>query len=128
MVEYLTVEHLIEINKEVLKEVKVKKADSFKVLSLLKLRRLTEDVEAANGDLYDKAVVLLKGLIQYHPFASGNRRASVVAVLEFLKRNGEEIKLSLNPKVLQGIRESYYTDKEIKDWLIGGDIRDFKRK
>ncbi len=45
MVTYLTAEQIIEINKEVLREVKVKKADSFKVLSSLKLRNLLEDVE-----------------------------------------------------------------------------------
>ena len=29
--------------------------------------------------------------------------------------------------VLQGIRERYYKDSEIKKWLNGGNIREFKR-
>ena len=48
---------------------------------------------------------------------------------EVLKEiNGHATELSFNPKVLQGVRESYYSDKEIKDWLMGGEIREFKRK
>ena len=128
MTNYLTVEQVIQINKEVLLEIKVKKADSFKVLSVLKLGKVLESMEKEGKDVFDKAVALLKGLTQEHPFASGNRRTALVAVLKFLELNSHSIQLDFNPRTLQGIRESYYSDKEIKDWLIGGDIREFKRK
>ena len=81
------------------------------------------------GDgLVDKAVVLLKGVAQEHPFASGNRRTAVVAAIKFLRMNGQSVSLEHNPKILQGIRENYYSDKEIHDWLVGGEMREFKRK
>lgn len=128
MVAYLSDDELAAINREVLKEVKVKKADKFEVLSKLKLSRILENTEAESGDISDKAVTLLKGLVQEHPFASGNRRTAIVAIIKFLKINGQEITLKHEPRTLQGIRENFYKDEEIKKWLMGGEIREFKRK
>ncbi|MBI2176483.1 type II toxin-antitoxin system death-on-curing family toxin [Candidatus Woesearchaeota archaeon] len=127
MVAYLTNDEVMAINKEVLSSIKVKKADSFKVLSHRKLNAVLEKVAEASGDVYDKAVALLKGISQEHPFASGNRRTSMVATVRFLRMNGEEALVKDDAKILQGVRESYYTDAEIKQWLKGGDMREFKR-
>ena len=79
MTQYLTTDQIAAINRKVLADVKVKKADSFKVLSHLKITKLLENVETAEGDIYDKAIVLLKGLAQEHPFASGNRRTAMLS-------------------------------------------------
>ena len=35
-----------------------------------------KDCVIYEGDIYDKAVVLLKGLVQKHPFASGNKNVA----------------------------------------------------
>lgn len=128
MINYLIEEQIVQINKEVLNEIKVKRADSFKVLSWLKLRKVLQEVECQGQDVFDKATLLLKGLAQEHPFASGNRRTALVSTLKFLEINHQKMTLDFNPKVLQGVRENYYSNEEIKEWLKGGDIRGFKRK
>ena len=45
MVEYLSYDELVLINREILKEVKAKKADTFEVLSRMKLIVVLESVE-----------------------------------------------------------------------------------
>lgn len=47
----------------------------------------------------------------------------------FLEKNnlGISIEDPGQARVLQGIREEYYSDEEIKDWLKKGKIRDFRR-
>ena len=107
MAHYLSSEEIIAINKEALAEIKAKKADSFKVLSSIKIGKVLEAVEAKAGDVYDKAVALLKGLVQEHPFASGNRRTAMLAVIRFLRMNGVEPKIKEEPRILQGVRVSY---------------------
>lgn len=80
--------------------------------------------------MYDKAAALLKVLLQAHPFASGNRRTAFAVAQNFLLYNGTETKVNdkENAYILQGIREGYYADNEIKQWLVKGEIREFKRK
>ena len=126
-IEYLTSEEIIAINKEALAKIKVKKADSFKVLSAMKLNKILEQAETESGDVYDKAVILLQGLVQEHPFASGNRRTAILATIRFLKMNKHDPLIKEDSKILQRIRENYYIRKEIKEWLKGGDMREFKR-
>ena len=82
------------------------------------------------GNIYDKAVILLKGLIQKHPFASGNRRTAFIVTKDFIISNNEKFKIKDDPKyakVMLGIREGYYQDKEIMGWIKDGKIRQFKR-
>ena len=82
------------------------------------------------GNIYDKAVILLKGLIQKHPFASGNRRTAFIVTKDFIISNNEKFKIKDDPKyakVMLGIREDYYQDKEIMGWIKDGKIRQFKR-
>ncbi|MBI2133727.1 type II toxin-antitoxin system death-on-curing family toxin [Candidatus Woesearchaeota archaeon] len=130
MIKYPTIEDVIVANQKVLEEVKVKKADAHKVLSQEKIKDVLVKVAGANGDLFDKSVVLLKGIIQAHAFASGNRRTAFVVVENFLYYNNEksEVTNQANAYILQGIREGYYSDEEIKKWLKTGEIHEFKRK
>ncbi len=128
-INYPTIDDIIFTNSKVLSEVKVKRADAHKVLSREKIRAVLEFSEKHKGDVFDKAVVLLKGLIQKHPFASGNRRTAFLAVQNFLLYNQKQSKIKdgENAYILQGIRENYYSDKELRDWLLKGEIREFKR-
>lgn len=130
MVKYPTVEDVINTNARVLSEIKVKKADTHEVLSRRKITEVLESVAADNGGLYDKAAKLLKGLLQVHPFASGNRRTAFIITQNFLFYNGKETKITgkENAYILQGIREGHYNDNEIKEWLMKGEIREFKRE
>lgn len=107
----------------------MKRADSHKVLSRTKIDTLLDHVQETKGDLFDKAAALLIGLVQAHPFASGNRRTAYASALNFIELNGKLANSDKgeNAKVLQGIREGYYTHEDIRNWLEKGEIHEFKR-
>ena len=63
------------------------------------------------GDIYNKAVCLIKELIQEHCFASGNGRMVFIATKEFTKSNSGRCRIedgSKYARVMQGVRENYY--------------------
>lgn len=126
-IKYPSVDGLIALNKQLLAEIKTKKADTFQLLSRQRLQAVMKKVENEGVDIYDKAAILLMELVQQHPFASGNRRTALTATLTFLQINGQDIEAEYDPQVLQGIRERFYTTDEIKAWLRGHEIRKFKR-
>ncbi|MBI2664308.1 type II toxin-antitoxin system death-on-curing family toxin [Candidatus Woesearchaeota archaeon] len=129
MIKYPAVEDIVAVNAKVVAEIKIKKADKHEVLSLRKIEDALDLAKKKRGDLYEKSVILFKGIIQAHPFASGNRRTAFTVVENFLLYNGEKPKVNkaTPANVLQGIREDYYKDSEIKKWLRGGKINEFKR-
>ncbi len=124
---YLDSEKLARVNELVLREIKVRKADRPRVLSRAKLENISTRVRETEGDLYDKATALIIGLIQGHPFASGNRRTAFVATKLFLELNGEKMIVEHDPKILQSIREGFYTALEVKSWLKGRAVKRFTR-
>ena len=74
--------------------------------------------------------MLLKGLVQKHPFASGNRRTAFIATKDFITSNNGKFNIKDDPsqaRALQGVREKYYPSEEIKEWIKNGKIRSFKR-
>lgn len=130
MVKIPSPEKIMEFNLLALEFIKAKKADQPKVLSKTKIIQVLRDCADARGDIYDKAAILLKGLVQKHPFASGNRRTAFVATKYLLETNSAKIAVQdepANAKVMLGIRENYYTDNEIKEWIKNGKIRKFER-
>ena len=129
-IKYPTSEKVIEYNLLALTLIKVKKADQPKVFSNHAIVSAIEECRQAEGDIYDKAIHLLKGIIQKHPFASGNRRTAFIVAKEFLLSNNAVFRVKDDPAhalVMQGIREDYYTHEEIKEWIKNGKIREFKR-
>ncbi len=127
---YPTPEKIIEYNMLVLNMVRVKKADRVEVLSRARIVKVVNQCKGIDGNIYDKAVCLIKGLIQEHCFASGNRRTAFVTAKDFVNSNGERFRIKDDPKyarIMQGIRENYYTDEEIKGWIENGEIKRFKR-
>ncbi len=103
MVQVPSPEKIIEFNLLALELIKVKKADRPKVLSKAKIMQVLEDCAQTEGDVYEKAAVLLKGLVQKHPFASGNRRTAFIAMKYFLETNGAKIAVQdepINAKVM----------------------------
>ena len=127
---YPTVEKIIELNALVLVVIKVKKADKPMVLSRRKIEEAIENCKNNEGDIYDKAVVLLQGLIEKHSFASGNRRTAFIATKDFLFHNNHTFNVSdelSQARVMTGIREHFYSCEEIKAWIKNGKIREFKR-
>lgn len=127
---YPTPEKIIEYNMLVLNMIKVKKADKAEVLSHARVVKVINQCRKAKGDIFDKAVCLIKGLIQEHCFASGNRRTAFIATKEFTKLNGAWFRIKDAPeyaRTMQGVRENYYTDEEIKEWIKNGKIKEFDR-
>jgi len=121
---------IIEYNIIALDVLKIKKADKAKVLSLQKIDEAIKECKEVQGDIYDKAIVLLTGLVKKHPFASGNRRTAFISVKDFLLQNRAKFGIKDNPinaRVMLGIRESFYSKDEVKEWIQNGKIREFKR-
>ncbi len=124
---YLTTQQIIEINKEVLKKIRVKRADSHRVLNRKKLEEIVRGTRELGKDLYEKAAYLLMGVVKEHPFASGTRRTAYTATRIFLEANGEALHVKYEATVFTGIREGFYTRLEVIDWLKGNAIRKFSR-
>ena len=127
---YPTVERIVEYNILTLTLIKVKRGDKAKVLSLKKLGDCIEICKQKEGDMYDKAAVLLIELVRKHPFASGNRRTAVIVTKAFLMENNQEFGPKDEPsqaRTLLGIREGYYSEQEVREWIKNGNIREFKR-
>lgn len=126
-VRYLTVDEITEVNRKVLKEIRVKRADSHRVASHSKLEDVISRVQEEKGDVYRKAATLLIQLTRAHAFDSGNRRTAYAAAKLFLEANGKELNIRVEPKVLTGIREGFYETHEVVEWLKGSGIRAFIR-
>jgi len=127
---YPSQKDMLEINKIVLEEIRVQKADRYGLMPSGKetIRNLIRRMKSAKGDIFDKTVVLLKGIIRQHPFMSGNRRTAMIATMTFLEINGKRFIAKKDIGVIYGIRELFYSDKEINKWIRGGEIREFKRQ
>ena len=127
---YPSTDEVKHFNVLVLSFIKVKKSDNYEIMSISKLQKVLENCESTEGDIYDKATILMKGLIQSHPFASGNRRTAFITTKSFLTENKHKLNVQDNEsqaRVMQGIREGYYTDNEITEWIKNGKIRQFRR-
>jgi len=96
ILKYLTVGEVIEINRRMLKEIKVKRADSHRVASRQKIEAVLAKVEEHEGDVHSKAATLLIGLTRAHAFDSGNRRTAYTATKLFLKQTGQSWKSRSN--------------------------------
>ena len=73
----------------------------------------------------------MKSLVQNHPFASGNRRTAFIVTKDFLIANHSMFNIKDDPRyarVMVGIRERFYKDEEIKNWIMKGDIHEFIRE
>ena len=127
---YLSAEHIIELNKLAITLFIQKRADKHEIFSYSKILKVVDLCKETKGDVYDKATALLKSLVKNHAFASANRRTAVLAIFVFCKVNKHNIYIPNNPtnsRILIGIREDFYEDKEIKNWLKNGKIRTAKQ-
>jgi death-on-curing family protein len=127
---YPTTQMVIRYNIIALSVFKVKKQDKPEVMSHSTIVEILEQCRELDGDLYDKAAFMMRALVQRHPFASGNRRTAFIATAAFVEMNGGAFKIKNDPaysRVMLGIRENFYKDDEIKQWIRTGEIHDFKR-
>jgi prophage maintenance system killer protein len=127
---YLDLDYFCSLNKLAINLFGMKKGDKYEVRSYIKLLCVENKYISAEGDFYDKATMLLCGLVRAHAFASANRRTALLAVITFAYLNYKKVYIPDNPSnsnILIGIREDYYVFSEIKEWIKSGKIKEFKR-
>ncbi len=119
MTKFPTVRQIVEINRRILEEIRVDKRDRHVVWSEEAIHDALSESRRAQGDIYDKAAVLVMELVKRHPFKSGNRRTAVAAASYFLSENGHPPVTGGDPKILAGIRLGIYNRAQVKAWLKG---------
>jgi len=127
---YPTVEEIQYNNTIAIEMFRRNKHDQAKIISVSFIQKVIEAVKVVPGDLYDKAALLLLELTRIHAFESGNKRTAFLTTKKFVITNGERFKIldtESNVKIMIGIRENYYIQKEIKEWIKYGKIKAFKR-
>ena len=120
-IKYPTIEEIVQANYTVIKEINVSRKDYHRIYHRDRIIKILEEMKKLEGDLYDKAVFLLKNLIISHPFGSANRRTAYVVTHTFIWENiGEAPHIKLeDEKFLEGIRHGWLGDEEVKLWLQG---------
>jgi prophage maintenance system killer protein len=106
------------------------KHDEAKIINVSYIEKAIEKVKNKQGNLYDKAALMLYELTQIHAFESGNNRTAFLTTKKFVIKNEGKFKIpdsTNNVKVMIGIRENYYSLNEIKEWIKNGKIKEFRR-
>ena len=127
---YPTVEEIQYNNIIAIEMFRRSKHDQAKTISVSFIQKVIDAVKTTPGDLFEKATLMLLELTQIHAFESGNKRTAFLTTKKFVITNGEKFGIpdkESNVKVMIGIRENYYTQKEIKEWIKHGKIKAFKR-
>lgn len=127
---YPTVEEIQYNNTIAIEMFRRSKHDQAKTISVAYIQKIIDSIKLEPGDIYDKAATLLFELTRMHAFESGNKRTAFLTTKKFVITNGEKFKIpdkESNVKIMIGIRENYYTQKEIKEWIKYGKIKAFKR-
>ena len=122
MVWYPSPNDIVEINRKVIQDFKVKKKDRHDVLSggYSRLDKITEDLKTRRGNIKQKAGFLVSRLTKDHPFASGNRRTAIWTGKTFFFRNTGIIVSSppeKTEKLLKKIRYGTATEGDMGDYF-----------
>ncbi len=74
-----------------------------------------------NADIIRQAATLVFGLIKNHPWTGGNKRTASFLMIEFLIRNGLELRITSKDLYLMSLAVEANTWKvdEIENWLHG---------
>jgi len=127
---YPTVEEIQYNNTIAIEMFRKSKQDRAKTISLSYIQKAIDKVKMNPGDIYDKAALLLYELTRVHAFESGNKRTAFLTTKKFVLKNGGKFNIPdtiNNVKVMIGIRENYYSQNEIKEWIMNGKIKKFER-
>ena len=127
---YPTVEEIQYNNAIAIEMFRRSKHDQAKTISVPYIQKVIDVIKLESGDVYDKAAMLLFELTRIHAFESGNKRTAFLTTKKFVVINGERFNIpdtEKNVKIMIGIRENYYTQKEMKEWIQHGKIKTFKR-
>jgi prophage maintenance system killer protein len=127
---YPTVEEIQYNNTIAIEMFRKSKRDQAKTISVSFIQKAIDATKEVSGDVYDKAGLLLLELTRIHAFESGNKRTAFLTTKKFVVTNGGRFRIpdkESNVKIMIGIRENYYTQKEIKEWIKHGKIKTFRR-
>jgi death-on-curing family protein len=132
MVEFIypTVEEIQYNNTIAIEMFRRSRQDQAKTISIAYIQKAIDSTKINPGNLFDKAARLLMELTRIHAFESGNKRTAFLTTKKFVLKNGEKFNIPdtvNNVKIMIGIRENYYNIKEIKEWIIHGKIKTFRR-
>lgn len=102
-----------------------REGEQFEVLNINNLKsalaapRASMFGEELHVTLWDKAAALLFSLIKNHPFYDGNKRIALLAVAEFLRRNGWELTATPEEALRFTTRIAAFdvTNEDIGMWL-----------
>jgi len=127
---YPTVEEIQYNNTIAIEMFRRSKHDQAKTISVSYIQKVIDSIKVKSGDVYNKAATLLSELTRMHAFESGNKRTAFLTTKKFVITNRKRFRIpdkEKNVKIMIGIRENYYTQKEIKEWIKYGKIKTFKR-
>jgi len=127
---YPTVDEIQYNNTIAIEMFRRSKHDQAKTISISYVKKAIDKTIMNPGDIYDKAARLLIELTCTHAFESGNKRTAFLSTKKFVIKNEGKFNIPdtiNNVKVMIGIREKYYSQNEVKEWIINGKIREFKR-
>ncbi len=127
---YPTVDEIQYNNTIAIEMFRTSKQDQAKTISTSYIQRSIEKTKMNPGDMYDKAARLLIELTRMHAFESGNKRTAFLSTKKFVLKNEGKFNIPDtidNVKVMIGIRENYYSQNEIKEWIMNGKIKKFER-
>ena len=127
---YPTVDEIQYYNTITIEMFRKSKRDQTKTISASYVQAAIDKTKMNSGDIYDKAARLLIELTRIHAFESGNKRTAFLTTKKFILRNEGKFNIPdtvNNVKVMIGIRENYYSQDEIKEWIVHGSIKKFKR-
>jgi prophage maintenance system killer protein len=83
---YPTIKEIENVNKLMVSKFRATKAERFQVRSRQQISNAILETKDFPGSIEDKAAVLVRKL-QYHPFASANRRTAYFVMNKFLWKN-----------------------------------------
>jgi death-on-curing family protein len=129
-VAYPTVDEIQYYNTIAIEMFRKSKRDQTKTISTSYIQTAIDKTKMNSGDIYDKAARLLIELTRIHAFESGNKRTAFLTTKKFILKNEGKFNIPdtvNNVKVMIGIRENYYSQDEIKEWIVHGSIKKFKR-
>ena len=127
---YPTVDEIQYYNTIAIEIFRKSKSDRAKTINVSYIQNAINKTKMNSGDIYDKAARLLFELTRIHAFESGKKRTAFLSTKKFVINNEGKFNIPdtiHNVQVMIGIRENYYSQNKIKEWIMNGKIKKFKR-
>ena len=119
-IKYPSLEDVINANKKAIELLRATKAEKYELrASKHNIQKVLDDVKNLEGDVKEKAAMLLMKINRKHFFGSANKRTSFIVASDFLLANEGKIPLKRKEDVefLMEVRAGKRTVEDIKRWL-----------